>query len=196
MPDSRMITSAQKTATSVVLGNDYLPKKTTYQCTHNVWTDSKKSNNNEKCDEIALAEVLPRNVYPPPTEPLRRTIYQDDFGSIDFMQTGQIYTNQQKTANIIAGIHHLPGVPLAPHDDLCHSATEPSQQQTAYKNKMEISKEWASIQKLAEHENSTSSAQSINKAQVYESLPTEHQRQFRWPMPDDIHVVTYQQMKN
>ena len=62
---------------------------------------------------------------------------------------------------------------------------------------MKISKEWAQIQKLAEHENSENSATThINKAQVYESLPTEHQRQFRWPMPDDIHVVTYTQMKN
>merc|ERR1719500_378252 len=186
------MTSAQKTNTSIVLGNDDLPKKTTYQCTHTKFptTDAKV------IEPIDLSEVLPNSVFPPPEEPLRKTIYQEDFGSIDPTETSSIHREQQKTANIIAGIHHLPGVPLAPHADLTTSSTEPSQQQTAYRNKMRISKEWASIQKKAEQENATSSAYSVDCMVDGDCLPTEHQRQYRWPMTDSIHVVTYTQMRN
>lgn len=67
MPQSRKLTSAHKTATSVVLGNDYLPKKTTYQCTHvKFHTPEPKTNAG-----IALSEVLPKEVYPAPNVSLR-----------------------------------------------------------------------------------------------------------------------------
>merc|ERR1711943_87326 len=128
----------QKTATSVVLGNDYLPKITTYQCTHNTWATKGKRTDTEP--EIPEAEVLPRSVFPPPTEPLKRTIYRENFGVIDYNQTGQIYKQQQKTASIISTIHQLPGVPLAPHEDLKNCKTEPSQQQTGFTNTSGISK--------------------------------------------------------
>ena len=197
---SRKQTSSQKTATSVCLGNDYLPKKTTYQCTHNNWTASKPS----KADPITLSEVLPHKVYPPPPESLKRTIYQDDFGSVDYQSHGTIYKETSKTANIISNIHHLPGVPLAPHDDIqaSNSSTEPSQQQTGYKNKMMIAEDWAQVQKAADQQNNEYNGSVPNfenssvKKQSYESLPTEQKRQFRWPVTDDIHVVTYQQIKN
>ena len=49
-------------------------------------------------------------------------------------------------------------------------------------------KEWASIQKFADNDEVTP----CDEPNKYEHKPTEHQRQYRWPIPDNIHVVTYQ----
>ena len=51
-----------------------------------------------------------------------------------------------------------------------------------------IMKEWASIQKFADNDEVTP----CDEPNKYEHKPTEHQRQYRWPIPDNIHVVTYQ----
>merc|ERR1712066_86044 len=186
------ITSAEKTRTSVVLGNDYFPKRTTYQSAFN---DSKGKPYVEKATGHELAEVLPHQVYPPPREPLKRTIYQEDFACKDYKNTLYVYKEQHERMKSVSRIHKLIGVPLAPHSDMT-SETEPSQQQTAYCNRTNISKGWPSIQVSAENGlDPATKCNNRDKAEAYEKLPTEHQRQFRWPVPDDIHVVTYQQTK-
>ena len=185
--------STEKTRTSVVLGNDYYSKKTTYQ--------SEFKSNREmaaavKTGRPQLAEVLPHQVYPPPTEALKRTIYQEDFAVNDFRNTSTIYREQHKRMIEVAGTHKLVGVPLSPHPDMKNKGVDPSQQQTAYSNRTKISSDWACVQ-ISAQENGLDPAMIGNKgkAEAYEKLPTEHQRQFRWPLPDDIHVVTYQHTK-
>merc|ERR1712110_240192 len=134
----------------------------------------------------SLAEVFLSQVHPPPTEPLRRTIYREDFGRMSNSQTEFCHQEAKGKMHTISGIHAKQSVPLAPHADVSGTKPVPSEQQTGYKEKASIMKDWASVQKFADNEKVCPS----DKPNKYEHLPTEHQRQFRWPMPDDIHVVT------
>merc|ERR1712048_426964 len=177
-------TTDRKTRTSIVLGNDKLPKKTSYQTSFNETYVKRPT----KSKGHSLAEVFPSQVHPPPTEPLRRTIYREDFGRMNTKQTEFCHKEAKAKMLGIAGIHAQQSVPLAPHADVSGSKPVPSEQQTGYKEKSDIMKDWASIQKFADNEEVTPN----DKPNKYEHLPTEHQRQYRWPVPDDIHVVTYQ----
>jgi hypothetical protein len=191
-------TTDKKTRTSVVLGNDYFPQRTTYQTTY---SSTEGASAAERDNKLELAEVLPLTVYPPPTEPLKRTIYREDFGGISNQITHKTFLDVKEKMKMISGIHLIAGVPLSPHADVKASnvTTEPSQQQTGYKNKTAISSDWAKVQKMADNEEIRSHSAYNSRVKIvegdhgYEKLPTEHQRQFRWPLPDDIHVVTYQQ---
>merc|ERR1711881_779681 len=163
-------TSDRKTRTSVSLGNDWFPKRTTYQTTYNM--EGQAPPPHKAMAYEFPAEVLPLTVYPPPTEPLRRTIYREDFGSISTNQTLACFEDHIHKMEVISRIHAKPGVPLAPHDDVKTSKTDPSEQQTGYKNKVEIAKEWASIQKFADNDEVREIMQeaSAPKVQKYEKL--------------------------
>merc|ERR1712139_360399 len=87
-------TTDRKTRTSVSLGNDYFPKRTTYQSTYMQEGAVKV----QRSQGHELAEVLPSQVYPPPFEPLRRTIYREDFGRMSNKQTASSFRRNRENA--------------------------------------------------------------------------------------------------
>ena len=94
-------TTDRKTRTSIVLGNDKLPKKTSYQTSFN----EPETHSVTIATGHSLAEVFPSQVYPPPTEPLRRTIYREDFGRMSNSQTEYCHQEAKAKMHTISGIH-------------------------------------------------------------------------------------------
>ena len=94
-------TTDRKTRTSIVLGNDKLPKKTSYQTSFN----EPETHSVNIATGHSLAEVFPSQVYPPPTEPLRRTIYREDFGRMSNSQTEFCHQEAKAKMHTISGIH-------------------------------------------------------------------------------------------